>query len=211
MSEDLRLFFAVPTPEEIKQQAQQIQEQCDCPGLKISWVGPDRMHFTLKFLGDTPQAQVSQLAEVARRVAQLHPPHQVTVAGAGAFPNIHRPRIIWVGCSTGTQQLAALGTELDQALTEAKLAEPEQRDFVPHLTLGRVRQGRNFDELTASLEELGDRILGQMPVDHFVLMHSDLQPGRAPVYTELNRFKLGNSEEDEAINQQENQSSEGAR
>jgi len=211
LSEDLRLFFAVPTPEEIKQQAQQIQEQCDCPGLKIGWVGPDRMHFTLKFLGDTPQAQVSQLSEVARRVAQLHPPHQVTVAGAGAFPNIHRPRIIWAGCSTGAQQLTALGTELDQALTEAKLAEPEKRDFTPHLTLGRVRKGYNFDELTASLEELGDRVLGQMPVDHFVLMHSDLQPGRAPVYTELNRFELGKSEEDRGTSPQENQFSEGVR
>ncbi len=202
MSKDLRLFFAVPTPEEIKQQAQQIQRQCDCPGLKIGWVGPDRMHFTLKFLGDTPQAQVSQLSEVARRVAQSHPPYQITVAGVGAFPNIRRPRIIWVGCSTGAEQLTALGTELDQALTEAKLTEPENRGFVPHLTLGRVRKGHNFDELAASLEELGDRVLGQMPVDHFILMHSDLQPGRAPVYTELNRFKLGKSEEDRGTSQQ---------
>ncbi len=209
MSEDLRLFFAVPTPEEIKQQAQQIQEQCDCPNVKIGWVGPDRMHFTLKFLGDTPQDQVSQLSEVAQKVARSHPVHQITVAGVGAFPNIRRPRIIWVGCSTGAQQLTALGTELDQALTEARLAKPEKRGFVPHLTLGRVRKGYNFDELAASLEKLGDRILGQMPVDHFVLMHSDLQPGRAPVYTEIDRFKIGKSEEDGGTSPQENQSSEG--
>jgi len=203
LSEDLRLFFAVPTPEEIKQQAQQIQKQCDCPGLKIGWVGPEQMHFTLKFLGDTPQDRLPKLAEVAQKMAQSHPPHQVTVAGAGAFPNIRRPRIIWVGCSAGAEQLTALGTELDQALTEARLAEPEKRGFTPHLTLGRVRKGHNFDELTSSLEELGDRVLGQMPVDHFVLMHSDLQPGRAPVYTELNRFKLGKSEDDGGISQQE--------
>jgi len=94
LSEDLRLFFAVPTPEEIKRQAQQIQSQCDCPNVKIGWVGPDRMHFTLKFLGDTPEEHVPQLAEVAREVAQLHSAHQLTVAGVGAFPNIHRPRII---------------------------------------------------------------------------------------------------------------------
>jgi len=203
LSESLRLFFAVPTPEEIKQQAKQIQKQCDCPGLKIGWVGPDRMHFTLKFLGDTPQDQVPQLAEVAQRVARSHSAHQITVAGVGAFPNIRRPRIIWVGCSAGVEQLTALGTELDQALTEAKLAESEKRGFVPHLTLGRVRRGYNFDELTASLEELGDRVLGQMPVDHFVLMHSDLQPGQAPVYAELNRFKIGESKEEQGTSQQE--------
>ena len=204
MSEDLRLFFAVPTPEEIKQQAQQIQRQCDCPNVKIGWVGPDRMHFTLKFLGDTPRDQVPQLAEVARRVARLHPVHQVTVAGVGAFPNIRRPRIIWVGCSAEAGELTALGTELDQALAQAKLAKPENRGFVPHLTLGRVRKGYNFDELTASLEALGDCILGQMPVNHFVLMHSDLQPGRAPVYTELDCFKLGKSEDDGGTSPQEN-------
>ena len=211
MSEDLRLFFAVPTSEEIKQQAQQIQEQCDCPDLKIGWVGPDRMHFTLIFLGDTPQARVSQLAEVARRAAQLHPPHQVTVAGAGAFPNFRRPRIIWVGCTTGAQQLTALGTELDHALTEAKLAKPEKRGFTPHLTLGRVRKGHNFNELTSSLKELSDCVLGQMPVDHFVLMHCDLQPGRPEIYTELNRFEIGKSEEDRGTSPQENQFSEGVR
>jgi len=205
LSEDLRLFFAVPTPEEIKQQAQQIQKQCDCPGLKIGWVGPDRMHFTLKFLGATPQAQVSQLAEVARRAAQAHPPHQVTVAGAGAFPNIRQPRIIWVGCGAGSQQLTALGTELDQALAQANLAEPEKRDFTPHLTIGRVRKGHNFDELTASLEELGDRVLGQMPVDYFVLMRSDLQPGQPPIYTELSRFEIGQPEEARGTSPQENQ------
>ena len=204
LSEDLRLFFAVPLPEEIKQQAQQISQQCDCPGLKISWEGPEQMHFTLKFLGDTPQDQLSQLAEVAQTVAQSHPPHQITVAGVGAFPNIHRPRIIWVGCRAGSQQLTALGTDLDQALAKAKLAEPEQRDFIPHLTLGRVRQGRNFAELTASLRELNDYVLGQTSVDHFVLMRSDLQPGRPPIYTELNRLRLGKPEEDWDASQQEN-------
>ncbi len=201
MSEELRLFFAVTTPEEIRQQAQQIQEQCDCPGLKIGWVAPDRMHFTLRFLGDTSQDCLPQLAEIAGQVARSHPAHRITVAGIGAFPNIHRPRIIWVGCSAGAEQLTALGTELDQALTEAKLAEPEKRDFTPHLTLGRVRKGYDFDELTASLEELGDRVLGQMPVDHFVLMHSDLLPGQAPVYKELNRFELRKAQEDRSNSQ----------
>jgi len=209
LSEDLRLFFAVPTPEEIKRQAQQIQSQCDCPNVKIGWVGPDRMHFTLKFLGDTPEEHVPQLAEVAREVAQLHSVHQLTVAGVGAFPNIHRPRIIWVGCSAGAEQLTALGTELDQALADAKLAKREKRGFVPHLTLGRVRKGYNFDKLAATLAKFGDCILGQMRVDHFVLMHSDLQPGQPPVYTEIDYFKLGKSEEDGGSSAQENQCSEG--
>jgi len=209
LSENLRLFFAVPLPEEIKQQAQQIQQRCDCPGLKISWVGPDRMHFTLKFLGDTPQDRLPKLAEVAQKMAQSHPPHQITVAGVGAFPNIHHPRVIWVGCGAGSQQLTALGTELDRALAQAKLAKPEKRDFVPHLTLGRVRQGRNFAELTASLQELNDCVLGQTSVDHFVLMCSDLQPGRPPIYTALNRFEIGKSEEDRGTSQQESQLPEG--
>jgi len=195
LSEELRLFFAVPISEEIKQRTREIQKRCECSDLKIGWVEPDQMHFTLRFLGDTPQDQIPQLVEVARRVAQSHPPHQITVAGAGAFPNIRRPRVIWMGCSAGSQQLAALGADLDKALTNAKLVEPEKRDFTPHLTLGRVRQGRNFRELTASLQELNDAVLGQMWVDHFVLMHSDLQPGRPPVYTELGRFELGKSEE----------------
>lgn len=148
------------------------------------------MHFTLKFLGGMPQDSIPGLGEVARQVAQSHPAHRVTVATAGAFPDPRRPRVIWLGCTEGAEHLSRLGSELDYALAEAKLSQREKRDFVPHLTLGRIRSGHDFSTLTAALERLADCVVGEMPVEHFVLMRSDLQPGQPPVYTELAQFQL---------------------
>jgi len=190
LPETLRLFFAVPLPDEIRAAARELQQECACDEIKIGWTRPQNMHFTLKFLGDTPENRVPKLAEVAEQVAQSCPVHRVTVATVGAFPHTRRPRVIWLGCTDGAAELGHLGTELDRALAQAKLSRREKRDFVPHLTLGRVRGGHNFSELTAQLDRLADRVVGPMPVDHFVLMRSDLQPGQPPVYTELARLDL---------------------
>ena len=65
MPETLRLFFAVPLPDEIRAAASELQQECACDELKIGWTRPQNMHFTLKFLGDTPESRVPKLAEVA--------------------------------------------------------------------------------------------------------------------------------------------------
>lgn len=190
MSELLRLFFAVPLPDRIRTGAKQLQQNLTCRGVNIGWVQPENLHFTLKFLGEVPTGQVARLADVAEQVAHSLPVHHITVAGVDAFPNVRRPRIIWIGCTEGDQQLRRLGTDLDSALAQAELSEAEKQDFIPHITIGRVRKGRNFDQLTAELEHLAGSAIGQMSVDHFVLMRSDLQPSGPPKYTELARCEL---------------------
>ena len=190
MPETLRLFFAVPLPEELRTAAAELQQECACPSIKIGWTIPQNMHFTLKFLGDTPEGRISKLAQVAGEVAHSHPVHRLTVATVGAFPNKGRPRVIWIGCTAGADELGRLGTNLEGALAQAKLSQRERRDFVPHLTLGRVRGGHDFTELGTMLDRLADRTVGEMAVDHFLLMRSDLQAGQPPVYTELERFEL---------------------
>ncbi len=189
MSEQLRLFFAVPLAADLKEPIVQVQQQLKLAGAKVSWTQQENLHFTLKFLGDTPQQQVDELSEVAGRVAESVPAHQVQIVGVGGFPSRGRPRVVWVGCTDESQQLTRLGTVLDEALAEAGLAVPEKRSFTPHLTIGRVRSRHRQEELAAVITELSQRQIGQMAIDHFVLMQSQLHPQGA-VYTPLNRFDL---------------------
>ena len=177
-------------PEELRAAARELQEQCQCQGVKIGWTAPQNLHFTLKFLGDTDAEAMPRLTQVAEEVARSCPAHEVTVATVGAFPSPRQPRVLWVGCTTGAEQLGQLGTRLDQALAQAGLGPGERRGFVPHLTLGRVRGGHDFAELAAHLERLADSVLGDMPVDHFALMQSNLRPGQPPLYVELARLDL---------------------
>lgn len=189
MSEHLRLFFAVPVADELREPLTQIQQELKAAGAKVGWVKPENLHFTLKFLGDTPQEQVSKLTEVAGRVAETIPAHEIQIGGIGGFPNCQRPRIVWVGCTDGREQFAQLGQQLDEALVQAGLAEPEKRKFTPHLTVGRVRSRHRLEVLAAAMADLEQREVGRMQVDHFVLMRSQLHPGGV-IYTPLATFEL---------------------
>lgn len=189
MSEQLRLFFAVPVAVELTEPLTQIQQELKAVGAKVSWVRPENLHFTLKFLGDTLQEQVSKLSEVAATVAQDSPAHQIEMGGVGGFPNRRRPRVVWVGCTDGGEQFAQLGQQLEEALVQAGLAEPEKRKFTPHLTIGRVRSHYRLEELAATMEQLSQAEIGPMQVNHFVLMRSQLHPDGA-IYTPLARFDL---------------------
>ena len=189
LSEGLRLFFAVPVADDLRPVLTQVQARLKTTGAKVGWVKSGNLHFTLKFLGDTPEEQVSQLAEVARQVATAIPVHQIKMCGAGGFPNARRPRVVWVGCTDGREQFAQLGQQLDEALVQAGLAEPEKRSFTPHLTLGRVRSRHGLEDLAAAMRELSEHEVGEMQVDHFVLIRSQLHPQGA-VYTPVARFEL---------------------
>ena len=183
------MFFAVPLAEELKEPIAQIQQELKATGAKVGWVKLENLHFTLKFLGDTPEDQVSKLSEAAASVAEVSAAHQVQICGVGGFPSPQRPRVVWVGCTSGGEQFAQVGQDLDEALAQAGLSEREKRKFSPHLTIGRVRSRHRLEELAAAMAELSEREIGQMQVNHFVLMQSQLHPTGA-VYTPLATFDL---------------------
>jgi len=189
LSEQLRLFFAVPVAAQLTESLTQIQQELRAAGAKVSWTRPENLHFTLKFLGDTPEDQVTELNEVAARVAEDIAAHQIEIGGVGGFPNRSRPRVVWVGCTAGSEQFAQLGEKLDQYLSEAGLAEPDKRKFTPHLTIGRVRSRHRLEDLADSMQQLSQCEIGPMQVNHFVLMRSQLHPDGA-IHTALARFEL---------------------
>ncbi len=125
----------------------------------IRWVAADRVHLTLKFLGEVDEESERSIAEALVRAVVGHAPFEARVTAPGAFPNIRRPRIIWLGLA-----LADLGFER------------EQRAFRPHLTLGRVRRGRRVD--SSALDSLVRRteVSDAWQVDAMDLMRSHLLP-----------------------------------
>lgn len=190
MGAPLRLFFAVPVSEAVRETVVEVQKELRQTGAAVKWVERENVHFTLKFLGDTAEERIPALVETARGVAARTAPFEVKVQGLGYFPEGRRPQVIWAGCTVGGEEFAALGHDLDMALAAAGLAEADRRPFVPHLTLGRVRGGRNLRELAEALAANAERELGAMRVERFLLMQSELRR-EGPVYAEVGRFELG--------------------
>jgi len=124
---------------------------------------------------------------VVRDVAACYKPINFTLQGIGAFPTVRSPKVVWAGM----RNCAAL-LDLQQQLADGLGELGFQKDktpFMPHITLGRVRDGSARSTLSALLEERHNQHFGEFLADRLAFIHSDLQPS-GPVYTLLEEFKL---------------------
>jgi 2'-5' RNA ligase len=158
-------------------------------GRIVKWVDPAILHITLKFVGWVPEKRVEDCLSLGREVAAASRQSKLILAGAGAFPNARRPRVLWIGATGDVDILAAAAGAFDRRMAEVGLAEPENRPFAAHLTLGRVRQDAKPPDLTEALAAFADEQFGEVPVEEFLLMRSHLQPS-GPVYEKIGTFAL---------------------
>jgi 2'-5' RNA ligase len=135
----LRTFVAVELSPDVRARASDMIRKLSPSGVKASWVKPENMHLTLKFLGDTPTSDLAGVCQAVAEAATAVPSFDIECAGAGAFPSLNRPRTLWLGLHDGEGKLQVLHRAVEDALAKVGF-RPEHRRFQPHLTIGRVRQ-----------------------------------------------------------------------
>jgi RNA 2',3'-cyclic 3'-phosphodiesterase len=160
------------------------------PFAGIRWVAPHQYHFTLKFLGETPDDRVAEARDAAERAARRTLPFDLALQGLGAFPAAGPSRVVWAGCGKGRDALVALAGAVEAAFEEAGFPR-EPRPFSSHLTIGRVKDprgipGRPFRD---ALERGAGAPFGTVAAREIVLFRSDLSSG-GPTYTSLVRAPL---------------------
>lgn len=192
--ETIRTFVAIVLPEPLLRQLAQVQRQLEkkAPPESVRWVNPEGIHLTLKFLGDTPVAKLESIRAALAAVAARSAPCTFTVGGLGCFPNARRPRVLWVGVQPVGGELAALQRAVEAAMKPLGFP-PEDREFTPHLTLGRVRDRvapADLARLGALISSTEVGTLGEVTARHFALIQSVLKPTGAE-YTPLAEFSLG--------------------
>ena len=119
------------------------------PGAAVRWVAVKKIHLTLKFLGDVSESNLPVLYEILRREAEKQAAFEIQVGGLGAFPSVNSPRVIWIGVEAPAE-LAALQHGIDVETARVGYAG-EERDFSPHLTLGRIAHNASSEERRARL------------------------------------------------------------
>ncbi len=155
----------------------------------VAWVAPENLHVTVKFLGSVAEERLPAVGRAVGAVAAASRPFSLIVSGLGAFPTVTRPRVVWAGLGPGTEALAALAGQVEEALAALGFAR-EGRPFVGHVTLGRRRQPRPDAGLARTLVAAAGRRFGRTVVDRLVLMRSDLGP-RGARYRPLESWPLG--------------------
>lgn len=184
-----RTFVAVELSAGIRDRVAVLQEQMRSAGARVRWVKPHNLHFTLRFLGEISAAQVARAIVATREAVRAAAPFSVTIAGLGAFPSLERPQVVWLGTSEGAEALERVAADLNAALS-AERFPPEPRPFRPHLTLGRSRDDRQWQEVVRALQRYRDVVIGTQPVESLTVMESRLTPD-GPVYTPREEVRLG--------------------
>jgi RNA 2',3'-cyclic 3'-phosphodiesterase len=137
----------------------------------VRWIQPERMHLTLRFLGETAVSLIPQIADGLDKVCANQQVIMLQLSGVGCFPNDRHPRVIWVGLTGETQSLQALKQMVDQMLLSLGWAL-EKRPFNPHLTLGRVKDVSKVVGM-----DWGVRVKGlAVPITAVHLIESQLKP-----------------------------------
>lgn len=185
----MRLFVAAPLPDELREPLRRLMEGI---GGSVRWVRPARVHLTIRFLGEVPTDGIEGIAGLLSDVARRHRPFELRAAGTGAFPNVRRPRVLWVGLGPPAEvaRLACLRDEFEEGLVGLGL-EREVRPFRPHLTIGRVRgPSRSVPVPRVAGIEGADFEARPFPVAEIDLMESRLDAGGTR-YHRLHRAPLG--------------------
>jgi len=136
-----RIFCAVELPENIRAHVAAhvvLLQEAAPPPLKISWERIEKLHLTLKFLGELNSAQVEALTRAAKRAAESVEQFELILQETGAFPSSGSPRVLWLGLSDDTHRLARLHGQLETEAEREGLPR-EARPFQPHITIARIR------------------------------------------------------------------------
>jgi 2'-5' RNA ligase len=184
----VRLFVAIELPKKLRDLLEERSSilASTIHSNIIRWVRPEGIHLTLKFLGEVPSEKIEAVHDAVRSVGPHFSAFDFSVGGLGCFPNLRRPRVIWIGVREVTGSLEALQVEIERAFGDLGF-EKENRSFHPHLTLGRVRRGvRRTDHqaVADALTRMEHFSLGDYRVEEICLFRSELKPTGA-VYNKL--------------------------
>ena len=153
----MRAFIAIDLPTNIKNKLSKIQDKLKDNFAQINWVKPQNLHLTLKFLGEITSEQSSAINRIIAEISQTIIPFKIKLDDLGAFPNLHNPRIIWVGISQDVyaQQIAEL---LETKIADIGIAKGSH-PFAAHITIGRIKSPILGSDLENELRKIKENLV----------------------------------------------------
>ena len=135
----IRSFIAIELPESVKQELVILENQLkERSGINAKWVDPYSIHLTIKFLGNVPVNKIDGILHAMEEAVKSTGPFTLQITGLGAFPNLNRVQVAWVGLTGELDRLTKIQQQVESGLVPLGFAA-EKRAFKPHLTLARVR------------------------------------------------------------------------
>ncbi|MBI2619791.1 MAG: RNA 2',3'-cyclic phosphodiesterase [Ignavibacteriales bacterium] len=182
----LRSFIALPVPADLKSEIAALIADLQSIPSDVKWEDPEKLHLTLRFLGNVDLSFVEELSQSLRGQLSYHFPFEITYEGLGAFPTWARPRVIWIGVRAD-ESLSALQRTVEEVVIGLG-REKEDREFHAHLTIGRVKGFRHLDRLTAKAKSVTFEPVSTL-CNNVLIVKSELHPAGSR-YTVIHSIPL---------------------
>lgn len=184
----MRLFVAIELDAAVREELGRFISELRRGGGPVKWVEPKNLHLTLKFLGEVPDERVGEATQIVRDCAAGIAPFSLAAKGVGGFPDLKRPRVVFVGAEDERRAAHELARRLNEEMQLIDVPA-EDRPFQCHITLARLREPRLSPRQMAALEACAGRNFGALSVAHVTLMRSTLTP-TGPVYEAVEKAGL---------------------
>lgn len=182
MSEMIRSFIAFDLDNELViKRLSEVQTTLVNTGANLKLVKPQNIHITMRFLGNISPSMVNSIHEEMEKISFAS--FDVEIKGLGVFPKLKYARVIWAGIRKGADELTNVFNQLEPLLRKLGF-KPDSKGFSPHLTIARVKTGKNKTELVQRIQELADYEFGIIRADCLKLKKSVLTP-KGPIYSTL--------------------------
>jgi 2'-5' RNA ligase len=183
----IRTFIAVDIPQDIKMDLDRLISGFRHEGKGIRWVRAQNLHLTLRFLGDVDENSIPGLAESIKTNLNNTKPFDLALKGLGGFPNLKKPRVIWIGSNDPENRLYDLAFNVENACREAGFGKSDKK-FSAHLTIGRIKFPKGLEGILKVIEN-SDFASELFSVGEVVIYKSVLSAA-GPTYTKLETITL---------------------
>lgn len=184
----MRTFIAIELNQSVKEALHALSNRLRRSGVRASWVKPEAMHLTLRFLGEISEETADRIGDLLTEGYKGFTPFMIHVRGVGAFPELRKPSVVWAGVLALEGNLTQAQAVAEQAAVAVGLP-PEERAYHPHLTLGRVKSRDQIEVLADYLSREQTFDGGAFRAMGVSLFSSKLTP-KGPLYTRLRECRF---------------------
>jgi len=154
---------------------------------RIKWVEPQNMHITLKFFGETEEDRINNICDVLNNVSADHTAFSFLLKDIRIFGSLYKPRVIWFGIENN-EPVKLFATDLLRKL-ETIGFENDRQNFVPHLTVGRIKVLVHKRSFQSKIDQFKDTFIQNVFVNKIYLFESTLTTS-GPIYDVVECFRL---------------------
>lgn len=186
--ETIRTFLAIPVEENILREVSFLIDKLKREMGGVKFVKPENIHITLHFFGNLKPDEIEKIFYCLEPLKKKWKPFKLYLKEMGSFPNMERPKVIWIGIKDPSLLLVKLYEDVEKILNSIGYFG-EDRKFSPHLTIARVKDTRKTSALKKALLPHTHKDFGENIVNKMILFKSDLKPD-GPIYTPLKVFNF---------------------